>query len=340
LLGGTSQKFPTFEGKINKMKIRIYIFFMLAPLFLVALQAQELVEVRYLPHWMHQAQFAGYYMAKEKGIYEKYGLNVVILPGGPNAPAIESLVAGETDITSGFLSGAIKAEARGLDVVNIGQVSQRSALMYIARRSDSIFEPQDFNNKKIGIWRSDFKELPVAFLEKYDIEAEIIPITSTVNLFLKGGIDVMCVMWYNEYHQVINHGINEDELITFNFYDHDLDFPEDAILTQQSYFQENTMICRKFVQATFEGWAYAFENKNEAIDVVLKYMKAYKIPANRSHQTWMLSRMQDILLADSSVMTGELKHDDYIKTAGVLLESGAIEKIPVFQKFNKTPLQK
>ncbi len=322
------------------MKRKQYIIIFLALMVMPAALAQELVEVRYLPHWLHQAQFAGYYMAKEKGIYEKYGLNVVILPGGPNAPAIEKLAAGDTDITSGFLSGAIKAGAHGLDVVNIGQVSQRSALMYIARKSDSIFEPQDFNNKKIGIWRSDFRELPMAFLNKYDIKAEIIPITSTVNLFLRGGIDVMCVMWYNEYHQVINFGINEDELSVFDFYDLELDFPEDAIITMQPYFQQNTMVCRKFVNATFEGWAYAFEHKNETLNVVLRYMEQYNIPANRAHQAWMLNRMEDILFADGPEKIGILLEADYIKTAGMLLESGAIDHIPAFQKFNKTPSQK
>lgn len=300
------------------------------------LYGQEVVKVRFLPHWLHQAQFAGYYMAKEKGIYERFGLDVEILPGGPNAPAIEMLVAGDIDITSAFLSGAIKAEARGMDVVNIAQLSQRSALMYIARASSGINSPEEFNNTKIGIWRSDFRELPMAFLEKYDIKAEIVPITSTVNLFLRGGIDVMCVMWYNEYHQVLNFGLDEDELSTFHFHDFELDFPEDAVVCTQEYFQENTMVCRKFVNATIEGWNYAFENKQKALDVVIRYMEEYNIPANRAHQHWMLNRMEDIFLADSSVMTGELKHDDFIYTAGVLLESGAIEKVPVFQKFNKT----
>lgn len=317
-----------------------YILFLCMLMHVWSIKAQELTEVSYLPHWLHQAQFAGYYMAKEKGIYEKYGLDVEILPGGPNAPAMEMLASGDVDITSGFLSGAIKAEARGIEVVNIGQVSQRSASMYIVRKTDSIWNPEDFNNKKIGIWRSDFRELPMAFLNKYHIEAEVVPITCTVNLFLRGGIDVLCVMWYNEYHQVINFGINQDELQVFDFNEYDLDIPEDAILTRQQYFQENTMICRKFVEATFEGWAYAFDHKAEALDVVIRYMKQYNIPANYAHQKWMLNRMEDILLADGPEMTGELSQKDYMNTAGMLLQSGAIKRIPVFQKFNKTPSQK
>lgn len=309
-------------------------------MILPVLPAQEPVKVRYLPHWLHQAQFAGYYMAKEKGIYEKYGLDVEILNGGPNAPVFEELAEGRTDFTTAFLSGAIKAEAHGFDVVNVCQLSQRSALMYIARETSGINTPQDFNNKKIGIWRSDFRELPMAFLEKYDIQAEIIPINSTVNLFLRGGINIMCVMWYNEYHQVINFGINPDELTVFDFHELDLDFPEDAIVCLNSWFKENTGISRKFVDATIEGWAYAFAHKEESIDVVIGYMQKYNIPANRAHQHWMLDRTEDIFLADSTIMTGTLSSEDYMKTAGVLLEFDAIEKIPPFGKFNKTPSNK
>ena len=67
---------------------------------------------------------------------------------------------------------------------------------------------QDFNGKKIGVWRSDFQELSIAFLDKYGIQADIVPITSTINLFLKGGIDIMNVMWYNEYHRMLDAGLN------------------------------------------------------------------------------------------------------------------------------------
>ena len=72
--------------------------------------------------------------------------------------------------------------------------------MFVSRKSSGIETLEDFNGKKIGIWRSDFQELPNAFLKKFNIDAEIIPITFTVNLFLMSGVDILCVMWYNESH--------------------------------------------------------------------------------------------------------------------------------------------
>ncbi len=289
--------------------------------------------VTFLPHWMPQAQFAGYYMAVEKGIYKEYGLHVEILTGGPNFPIKNMIDKEEVDFVSDFLSGGIKNYCRFGNIVNIGQLSHRSALMFIARKSSGIETPEDFNGKKIGIWRSDFQELPMAFLEKFNIKAEIIPITSTINLFLRGGIDIMCVMWYNEYHQVVNTGIDFDELNTFFFTDYGLDYPEDGIYCKRKFFNSNPELCEKFVKATMEGWKYAFEHKEEAVRIVLKLMRDNNVPANSAHQLWMLNRMMDII--DPKNNTLVLDFDDYMETATILLDSKQIEFIPDFNNFYK-----
>lgn len=319
------------------MPRRILVIIFLTAYSISVISAQNLFRIRYMPHWLHQAQFAGYYMAKEKGIYEKYGLDVEIIPGGPGRPAIPALTGNSTDITSTFLSGAIKARSKGNEIVEIAQLSQRSALIYIAKSKSGIKTPGDFNNKKIGIWRSDFQELPRAFLKKYDIEAEIIPITKTLTLFLRDGLDIMCVMWYNEYHQVLNYGINPDELDVFHFLDYELDFPEDAIICKESYYEAHREECDKFVQATLEGWNDAFEHKEETLDLVLEYMIKANIPASRAHQSWMLHRMEDIFKAKDKKISGTLREEDFYKTANILKEAGSIDEIPSFDMFNKTP---
>lgn len=315
---------------------RLLLLFIFMAVILNCSYTQGLQKVRYMPHWLHQAQFAGYYMAKEKGFYQEQGLDVEILPGGPAHPALLSLENKKADITSTFLSGAIKAAASGFEVVDIAQLSQRSALMFIAKKSSGIETPEDFNGKKIGIWSSDFRELPLAFLKKYDINAEIVPISSTVNLFLKDGIDILCVMWYNEYHQIINYGIDEDELNVFHFHDYGLNYPEDAVICSEVFFENYPEQSRSFVQATIKGWEYAFANKEETLDVVIRYMEAEKIPASRAHQKWMLDRMEDILKPTGEPVTGILNIEQYELTAGVLLSSGAISEIPSFDHFNKT----
>ncbi|MCD4772851.1 MAG: ABC transporter substrate-binding protein [Bacteroidales bacterium] len=318
------------------MFFRIILIFLTSFVISVSGITQELTKLRYLPHWLAQAQFAGYYIAKEKGIYEKYGLDVEIQKGGPLYPSIRELKNGKCDIVSMFLSGAIKAKNKGVVLVDICQLSKRSALMFISKKKSGITKPEDFNGKKIGVWRSDFQELPCGFLKKYNIDATIVPITNTVNLFYYDGVDVLCVMWYNEYHQILNFGIDYDELDIFFFTNYGLNFPEDGIFCTEEFYKNNKKACQDFAKATLEGWKYAFEHEDESLELVIKYMQEANVPANIPHQKWMFNRMYDVYISENNKLNGELLKEDFLKTAKILLESGKINTIPDFDNFNKT----
>ncbi|HPT73077.1 MAG TPA: ABC transporter substrate-binding protein, partial [Candidatus Cloacimonadota bacterium] len=190
-----------------KFALSLVIFLMLG----ISLHAVSPFKITFIPQWQPQAQFAGYYVAKEMGYYQKYGLDVTILPGGPEEPSAEMLEKEKVDIATMFLASALTERAKGLDIINIGQVSQMSSLIFVAKKSSGIRSPSDMNGKKIGIWRSDFREIPLAFLDEYHIKATIVPISWSVDLFLEDGIDVMAVEWYNEYHQILNSGFDPNE---------------------------------------------------------------------------------------------------------------------------------
>jgi NitT/TauT family transport system substrate-binding protein len=320
---------------MKPIAVKTLVLCMLGIIYASTLQAQELFKISYMPHWSHQAQFAGYYMALEKGIYEKYGLDVKILDGGPSAPMDKVFENNLADFGSDFLSGAIKIRSGGTPIVNIAQLSQMSALIFVAKKKSGIDDVNQFNGKKIGIWRSGFTETPMAFLNQFNINAQIVPITSTINLFLNDGIDIMCVMWYNEYNRIYNSGINFDELNTFFFNDYGFDIPEDGIYCSESFYEEHPEVCEKFVDATIEGWYYAFAHEDETLDLVLKIMHAFNISANRSHQRWMLERMKDIFITDDGKISGKLKKEDYLKTAKILKNSGAIDAYDSFENFYK-----
>ena len=84
--------------------------------------------------WAPQAQFAGYYMALEKGFYRDHGLEVEIVPGGPAIDPVGALKSGKADFATSFLSGAMTAAAEGVPLVNVAQVVNRSSLMIVARK--------------------------------------------------------------------------------------------------------------------------------------------------------------------------------------------------------------
>lgn len=291
-------------------------------------------KVRFIAQWSHQAQFAGYYVAYEKGIYKKYGIDLTIINGGPDSPSTEYLKDGKSDFATMFLSTAIREKANGANLVNIAQIVQRSALMLVAKKSSKINDPKDMDRKKIGLWGPEFQVQPRALFKKYAVEPEIIPQSQSINLFLRDGVDVASAMWYNEYHTILNNGIDPDELRTFFFDEYGLNFPEDGIYTLKESFAKDPSLSCAFVKASIEGWKYAFENPDEAIEIVLKYMRNSKLPANRVHQKWMLDRMRDIILADGELTTiGVLKKEDYDRVTNELKKTGFIKDPPQFREF-------
>ena len=109
-------------------------------------------KITFLPQWLPQAQFAGYYTAVDKAIYSKYGLNVEILQGGPNEPSLEGLANGKANFASAIMSTAIAKRAQGIKLVNIAQIVQRSALIIVAKKESGIKTIQDLNGKKVSVW--------------------------------------------------------------------------------------------------------------------------------------------------------------------------------------------
>ena len=310
----------------------------LFPLSMSALYAETtLQKASFIPQWSPQAQFAGYYVALEKGIYQKYGINLNIKMGGPYSVPADLLERGEVNFGTMWLSTAIQKRSQGVRLVNISQIVQRSALMLVAKKGRGIQKPEDINGKKVGLWRDEFRLQPLAFFKKFNLHVKIIPQSYSVNLFLRDGVDVASAMWYNEYHTVISAGVNPDELTSFFFHEYGLNFPEDGIYTLEQNFTRNPAVACNFAKASVEGWLYAFNHPDEALDIVLKYMAMANVPANRVHQRWMLNRMKDLILPedDKNITIGNLNKQDYLRVAGELRRNGLINQTPDFGDFYK-----
>ena len=291
-------------------------------------------KVSFIPQWLPQSQFAGYYVAYEKGFYTDRGLDVKILKGGPDFPPSELLPTGKADFGTLFLATAIVKRAKGVKLINIAQIVQRSALMLVAKKSSGILVPGDINGKKVALWGEEFQIQPRAFFQQHHLAVSILPQGTTMNLFLRGGVDAASAMWYNEYYRLIQAGIDPEELTTFLLADYGLKFPEDGIYCLESTFQKDPGKCVNFVQASIAGWQYAFAHRDEALDIVMKYVNAANLPTNRPQQKWMLDRMADIIQPPGAdVPMGSLQKETYEQVARELKNYGFIEKIPDFHQF-------
>ena len=318
--------------------LSVLIFLIACLLHSFAGQAQQ-TPLTFTPHWMPQAQFAGYYVALDKGYYKEAGLDVTIRHPSATENVVESLREGKCDIISLFLVTAIEARAKGTDMVNIGQLSQNSALLFVTKASSGLTKPADLNGKRIGAWEAGFREVPVALLQAAGCQVTWVPIVSTVNMFLQGGIDAMVVMLYNEYDVIINSGVNEDELNMILCSEHGFNVPEDGLYALNETYNKNPDALRRFTEATLRGWETAFANKDYTLDLVSKEMKRAHVASNMAHQSWMLDKMEELFQPGSKpVKKGELWEEDYRKACESLVTAGQDAGLkPDFLSFYMNP---
>ncbi len=295
--------------------------------------AGKLREVTFLPYWVTNAQFAGYYVAQEMGIYKKYGIDLKIIPYQPFITSTDLIKDGKADFAALWLVNALELEASGADIVNIAQLSSRSSLMLVTKKKSGIKTLKDMNGKRAGIW-SGFELQPKALFNKYHLDVKIVPIGSTNNLFLMDGVEITNANWFDEYHSIINSGFNPDELNTFFFADYGLNFLEDGIYCLSDKLKNDPKLCADFVNATLEGWMYAFNNPDKAIDIVMNYAQKAKLPANRIHQRWMLDRYKDLYIPKGkTAINTALSEKDFYFVANVLKKSGLIKQVPSYDNF-------
>ncbi|MBI5568923.1 MAG: ABC transporter substrate-binding protein [Desulfomonile tiedjei] len=311
----------------------VCILWLLAPVVCLAGDLPR-HKVSLLPHWLPQAQFAGYMVALEKGFYKDAGLDVTLMRGGPEKPPFESLHSGEATFCTGWLSTAIKLRAKGDPVINIAQVMQRSALLLVAKKSSGITTVADLEGRKLGSWGDDFRIQPDALLRIYGLNVSIVPMYSTCNLFLKGAVDAATAMWYNEYHIILNSGLNPEELTVMPFSELGLNFPEDGMYCLEETYKNNPQACEQLVAASLRGWLYCRDHRDEALEIVMKYTDAAHTGTNRAHQRWMLARMLDLIFPDGDTRgMGRLKEQDYRRVGVELRELNVIQHIPPFEQF-------
>ena len=102
--------------------------------------------------WVTQAQFAGYYVAKDKGFYDAEGLDVTIKPGGPDIAPAQVLAGGGADVMVDWMPSALAAREKGLPLVNIAQPFKSSGMMLTCRKDMGVNSTDDLKGKTLGVW--------------------------------------------------------------------------------------------------------------------------------------------------------------------------------------------
>ncbi|WP_170475558.1 ABC transporter substrate-binding protein [Ruegeria arenilitoris] len=277
--------------------------------------------------WVTQAQFAGYYVAKDKGFYEEEGLDVTILPGGPDIAPTQVIAGGGADVTVEWMPAALAAREKGLPLVNIAQPFKSSGMMLTCWKDAGISSPEDLKNRTLGVWffgnefpfMSWMSQLGIDTDGKSESGVEVLKQGFNVDPLLQRQADCISTMTYNEYWQVIDAGVNPDELVTFKYEDQGVATLEDGLYVLEENLGDAAFVDKmeRFVRASMKGWKYAEENPAEAAEIVLENDATGA--QTEEHQNRMMGEIAKLTAGSN----GALDPADFDRTVATLLAGGS-----------------
>ena len=199
--------------------------------------------------WVTQAQFAGYYVAKDKGFYKEAGLDVTIKPGGPDIAPEQVIAGGGADVIVDWMPSALAAREKGVPLVNIAQPFKQSGMMLTCRKDTGIKTPADFKGKTLGVWfygnEYPFLSWMAKLGSKTDGSADGVTVLKqgfNVDPLLQKQADCISTMTYNEYWQVIDAGIKPEDLIVFKYEDQGVATLEDGLYVLEDKLKDPAFV--------------------------------------------------------------------------------------------------
>ena len=291
-----------------------------------ATTVQAADDVKLQLQWVTQAQFAGYYVALDKGFYAAEDLNVTILPGGPDIAPPQVLAGGGADAMLNWMPSALAAREKGLPVVNIAQPFKTSGLMLTCWKDTGIKSPADFKGKTIGVWFYGNEYPFLSWMSQEGISTEggddgvtVLRQGFNVDPLLQRQADCISTMTYNEFGQVLDAGVSEDELVTFKYEDQGVATLEDGIYALEDNLKDPAFADKmvRFVRASMKGWKYAEANPGEAANIVLDNDESGA--QTEAHQVRMMGEIAKLTAGSN----GTLDPADYERTVATLMAGGS-----------------
>jgi len=276
--------------------------------------------------WVTQTQFAGYYVAQDKGFYKDEGLNVTIKPGGPDIGPQQVLAGGGADVAVDWMPSALAAREKGMGTVNIAQPFKSSGMMLTCRKDRGVNSTSDLKGKNLGVWYYGNEYPFLSWMNKLGLATDgsangvtvfkqgwdILPLT-------QGDADCVSTMAYNEYWQVLAEGLKPEELTVFRYEDMGVATLEDGLYVLEENLKDAAFVDKmvRFVRASMRGWKYAEENQAEAAEIVVENddSGAQTVEAN----TIQMGEIAKLTAGSN----GALDPADYERTVNSLMTGGS-----------------
>ncbi|HZX19575.1 MAG TPA: ABC transporter substrate-binding protein [archaeon] len=280
----------------------------------------EKVEVRL--KWVHQAQFAGFYVAQEKGYYSKNNLDVQLNPGGVDFPAINMVAGGKEQFGVTSADQILFAREKGIPIVAIATIYRKNPMVLFSLKDLGIKQPSDLIGKKVGV-AVNKEILYHMLLKKTGVDSgkvTEVPIKVDITPLLTGQVDAWIANIISEPITAQEKGFEVD-IIWLS--DYDVNFYGDVLFTTEDMIKNHPDIVRGFVNATLDGWNYAYDNPDEAVDYTMQYASA----SNSVHETKMMQASLQLIKPDDRHI-GDMQQKEWENMQQQMLEAGAM-KSPV-----------
>lgn len=293
---------------------------------------KELDKITVQSLWLPQGQFAGLYVADEKGFYEEEGINVEILPGGTDVSSEDQVENDIAQVGVAFYSSVLTYQEGGYDFINVFQTFKKSPQYLVAKSSSGIKSGADLKGKKVGSWFGgrQYELYALAELNGLDVEKDIEwkQQDYTMDQFYSGELDVASAMSYNEYLLLLEDGLSEDELNVIDMNEEGAALLEDCLFVKRSWAEENRDLLVRFLKATIKGWQYTEKHPEEAAQIVYEAGKSSSL----EHQIAMTKKVIELVVPEDSDSSkiGSLDRDSIQQTIDLGYSSGLIkEKIDI-----------
>ncbi len=297
-------------------------------------QKQKVAEpLVFTPQWTAQAQFAGYYVAKEKGFYDEEGVDVLITHPNATQSSMERIRTHKSHATTLQLAQAMQIMDSGIPLVNLLQTSMNNALIIVSRWGKN---PLEMKKAKVAIWQAGFTQVAQAVMNEMGLQYQWVLAAGSVPLFVAGAVDASVAMSYNEYYQIRQAGFSLDGESVYRFSEHGYNIQEDGLYVTREYYEKHREQCEKFARASRKGWEYAADHPEEALDIVMKYVGRNHIGTNRILQKLMLEEILDLQLdPDSGERAFLLRPDMVQQVCDLLLRNDIIRKPVTLEDLNR-----
>ena len=301
------------------MSVRRILFLILLlslPLRAGAQQAGEKFVLT--PQSAASAQFAGYYVALERGFYAEEGLDVEISHPLATIPPVDNIRNGLCHGVILPLSLAMRTVDGGLPLVNILQTSMNSATVIISRWGD---DPLTLRGAKVAAFQAGFGQLARSFAEMENLDYEWIQAASVKNIFIAGAVDATLARSYDEFFQILQTGVVDTQKGIYRFEDHEYNVQQEGVYVTREYYETHRAQAEAFARASRRGWEWAEEHPEETLELVMRYVKEFRIATNRTLQQLMLQEVIRLQYDHDSGIREFRLRPDMVDTADRMMEA-------------------